>query len=375
VESLSVTPKQTPIRWKQLWSLAVLYGSVVIGWIAYQNYQPKLLEQFQFKGYTFLLAVAQGIILVITPPLAGRLGDKYRLKNGHRMPIITAGMSFAAMVFMAVAFTLFTNPDGIFKWLLPILIVFWLISMSIFTSPALSTMELFTPADKLPRAMAVITIVANLIYSLEPVIVDIIDYIGAPLTFITGGAVVFVSGLALKKNSLGLFKSTDNKEDNNRPMFTLDLKKSRHGFTFFTGAALGLGTTVMFNLFPDLYKVNLSTLLHGASPKLMLVGILVLSALISLPVSSLVNKYGMVRSLWVSLVALMFSMGAMFFVSGVAAVISVTIIFSVAFTALSVSSLPLAMSQSNYSEKVFCVGIFFSGVALPDGILSAIQTY
>jgi len=376
MEAISVASKESPIQWKQLWSLAALYGSVVIGWIAYQNYQPKLLEQFQFKDYTFLLAVAQGIILVITPPLAGRMGDKYRLKNGHRLPIITAGMSFAAMVFMAVAFTLLTNPGEIFKWVLPVLIVFWLISMSIFTSPALSTMELFTPADKLPRAMAIITIVANLIYSLEPVIVDIIDYIGAPLTFISGGVVVFISGLALKRNSLGLFKQTDNKENaQHQPKFVLDTQKSSYGFIFFLGTALGLGTTVMFNIFPELYKVQLGTILNGSSPKLVIMGILILSAMLSLPISSLVNKYGMIRCMWISLAFLMVSMGAMFVVSGVGVVITMTVIFSVAFTALSVSSLPLAMSQSNYYEKVFCVGIFFSGVALPDGILSAIQVF
>ncbi|HET7178537.1 MAG TPA: hypothetical protein VFI14_02380, partial [Chryseosolibacter sp.] len=28
------------IQWKQLWSLAALYGSIIIGWIAYENYQP-----------------------------------------------------------------------------------------------------------------------------------------------------------------------------------------------------------------------------------------------------------------------------------------------------------------------------------------------
>ena len=36
------------IHWKQLWSLASLYASIIIGWIAYQNYQPKLLIQFGF---------------------------------------------------------------------------------------------------------------------------------------------------------------------------------------------------------------------------------------------------------------------------------------------------------------------------------------
>jgi hypothetical protein len=46
-------------------------------------------------------------------------------------------------------------------------------------------------------------------------------------------------------------------------------------------------------------------------------------------------------------------------------------IFAIGFAALSVSTLPLAMEKSNYYEKVFCVGIFFSGVALPDGIVEA----
>ncbi|HCZ34499.1 MAG TPA: hypothetical protein DHV26_01065, partial [Cytophagales bacterium] len=174
--------KSEQIEWKQLWSLAALYGSIVIGWIAYHRYQPKLLNQFNFTEFTLALITVQGIVLVLTPPIAGRIGDRFRFKQGqgHRLPIISSGISFAAMVFMAVAFTLLGNPGEVFRWILPILIVLWLISMSIFTSPALSTLELFTPVDKLPRAMAILTIVGNLIYSLEPVIVDLIDYLGAP---------------------------------------------------------------------------------------------------------------------------------------------------------------------------------------------------
>ena len=76
------------IQWKQLWSLASLYGSIIIGWIAYENYQPKLLVQFQLPGFGFLLYVAQGFILVLTPLYAGKLGDRFRFKNGHRLPII-----------------------------------------------------------------------------------------------------------------------------------------------------------------------------------------------------------------------------------------------------------------------------------------------
>lgn len=354
-----------------MWSLAALYGSIVIGWIAYYRYQPKLLEEFRFTDFTFMLVLAQGIILVITPPLAGKLGDKYRFKKGHRIPIITAGISFAAMVFMAVAFTLITNPGDVFRWVLPVLIIFWLIAMSIFTSPALSTVELFAPVNKLPRAMAILTIVANLIYSLEPVIVDIIDFLGAPITFSVGGLVVFVSGYALKKNSLSLFKSqTLNKEESKK-----ERKASDYKFIFLLGVSLGFATTMLFNIFPDMLSTKLSSLVGKIDGNLYVVMILVLSALLSLPLSEVVNKLGMRRAFWFSVAGIFISMLGVFLFTSAVPVLVMTAIFSVMFTSLSVSSLPLAIQEAGFFEKVFCVGIFFSGVALPDGIVEAILVF
>lgn len=279
------------------------------------------------------------------------------------------------MVFMAVAFTLFSDPGEIFKWILPILIVFWLIAMSIFTSPALSTMELFTPVDKLPHAMAILTIVANLIYSIEPVIIDIIDFLGAPVTFITGGVVVFISGYALKKNTLSLFKLSNNEEAGPIASVASETQESHFGFIFFLGLALGLPTTIMFNLFPELFELKFGPLVNGVAGKVMLVYILVFSAFLSLPISFLVNKIGLKRSFWWSFSIIMLCMVSMFLFQSPILVCIMAAVFAVMFTALSVSSLPLAMGISNYYEKVFCVGIFFSGVAVPDGILEAIQAF
>jgi MFS family permease len=356
------------IQWKQLWSLAALYGSIIIGWIAYQNYQPKLLVQFQFTDFTFLLILAQAVIVVITPLIAGKLGDRYRVEKGHRLPIISSGISFAAMIFMAVAFTLLGNPGEIFKWVLPVLIVFWLIAMSIFTSPALSTIELFTPVDKLPHAMAILTIVSNVIYSVEPVIVDIIDYLGAPLTFICGGVVVFLSGYALKKTSLGLFKQTANEEA--EP--DIKSQKSQYGFIFFLGLSLGIATTILFNVFPSILETKLSTF-FSTDGKIILVGILLFSAILSWPVSYAVNKYGMSRIFQLSLVLLVLCVLGVWFVSAPVMVLVMVILFGVTFTSLSISALPLAINSSAFTEKVFCVGLFFSGVALPEGIMDTIQ--
>ncbi|HOX83429.1 MAG TPA: MFS transporter [Chryseolinea sp.] len=375
MQTLSLSSGETQIKWKQLWSLAALYGSIVIGWIAYQNYQPKLLEKFNFTDFSFILLVFQGIILVITPPIAGKLGDRYRFKAGHRIPIITTGISFAAMVFMAVAFTLLGNPGEIFKWVLPVLIVFWLIAMSIFTSPALSTLELFTPVDKLPSAMAILTIVANLIYSLEPVIIDIIDYLGAPLTFMAGGAVVFLSGYALKKTSLSLFKHSENKEARPIASMQFDTTRSNKPYIFFLGLALGIPTAILFKLFPDLLGDKLGVLLNGIDGKIMLVDLLVLSAILSIPVSNLVTKLGLEKSFWWSLAIIIISTIFIFTIQSPVIVLIMTVIFTVMFTALSVSSLPMAINNSNYYEKVFCVGIFFSGVAVLNGIIEAIQAF
>jgi hypothetical protein len=243
--------------------------------------------------------------------------------------------------------------------------------MSIFTSPALSTVELFTPVDKLPKAMALLTIVANLIYAVEPVIVDIIDYLGAPITFMAGGVVVLLSGYAMKKNSLGLFKQTGNKEQDQQG----STAKSAYAFIFLLGLLLGVATTTMFNFFPDMLATKLSALLNNADGKIVLVGMLVLSAIISWPISDMVNRYSMGRVFWLSCALVAISAAAIFFLQSAWLVMFMTFLFTVTFTSLSVSSLPLALSRSAFYEKVFCVGIFFSGVALPEGIVESIQTF
>lgn len=360
--------KSESIQWKQLWSLAAMYASIIIGWIAYHNYQPKLLVKFNFTEYTLLLTIAQSLILVVTPPIAGRLGDKFRFSRGHRLPIISTGIAFAAMVFMAVAFTLLSNPGEVFKWILPILIILWLVAMSIFTSPALSTLELFTPVDRLPRAMAVLTIVGNLIYSMEPVIVDIIDYIGAPLTFVAGGVVVFLSGYSLQRNSLGLFQQNSGRP---RAVFTLDTKRSPYPMIFMLGVALGIATTALFKFFPSALENSLGTMM-AIEGKYMVVAVLVLAAVFSLPASRMIDKYGVDKVFRGSaLAALVMIPGVLFIQQGFVAIL-LAVAFALAFAALSVSSLPLAINRANYYEKVFCVGIFFSGVELPDGLVDIV---
>jgi MFS family permease len=359
------------INWKLMLSVTALYASIVIGWICYEQYQPKLLVQFNFTHFALPLAIVQALVLTITPPIAGRLGDRYRFTRGHRYPIISLGISFAAMVFMAVAFTLISNPGDVFKWILPVLIISWLVAMSIFTSPALSTIETFIPVEKLPRAMAILTITGNLLNSLEPVIVDIIDFLGAPITFITGGVFVFGTGLFLRRNGLAFLKNGSEA----KPMakMVLDAQRSSYGFIFLMGSVLGIVTALLFHVFPGMLSPALQSMIPSGNGKYITVTVLIVSGLLSLPFSNYVVSYGVFKSFRASLVLSTLSIIGLFVLTSSVVVIALLVLFSVAFTALSVSALPLAMERSNYYEKVLCVGIFFSGVALPDGVLEVME--
>jgi len=365
--AVSQPTKSDQIQWLQLWSLAALYTSILIGWIAYENYQPKLLVQFSFTEFSFLLIVAQAIILVATPPIAGRLGDRFRQNKGHRIPIISGGISFAAMVFMAVAFTLLSNPGEVFKWILPILIIFWLIAMSIFTSPALSTIELFTPVEKLPTAMALFTIIGNLMYALEPVVVDIIDFLGAPVTFLAGGAVVFISGFALKKNSLVLFKQSNDHEAESASE-DVPFGFSQLLMLFGLGAILGLATTSLIEVFPKLFQQYISNSVD-VNGKVILVVMLVISAMLSWPLSKFAGSFGVQKLFIISFAGIILSGLGIMVVTSAPVLLLLASVFTIAFTSLSVTALPLAIQKANAAHKVFCVGVFFSGVALADGII------
>jgi hypothetical protein len=102
-------------------------------------------------------------------------------------------------------------------------------------------------------------------------------------------------------------------------------------------------------------------------------GILLLSALLSWPASQFADRYGVDRLFWMSISALALSTFAIFFVSSAFAVLLLTLIYTITFTSLSVVSLPMAINRASYSQKVFCVGIFFSGAALPEAIWQVMQ--
>lgn len=353
------------IQWKQMGSLLALYASVIIGWIAYHRYQPALLTTFDMTEFEPILIWAQAIILVLTPPLAGYLGDKYRNQLGNRLRIITLGVSFAAMIFMTVAFTLVVNPPQSFVlYALPILVVLWLFAMSLFTSPAISTIELFSPSSKLPITVAALTITSDLLYSLEPVIVDIIEFLGGAATFAVGGIIVSISGYLLRKYSLEVTVSgKETRPDDKQP-------QSKLGKVILLGVGMGVFSGIVIEILPD-YLDKLQSVI-GISGQWTSSLVLMLTAVFSIIISKKVKKDNIVKLLLVGLALSAVSMLGVFTMMSSWVVIISLLVFALFYGMVSVTALPLALENTSVKEKVFGVGIFFCGFEIPNSVIDVL---
>ena len=353
------------INWKQIISLGALNAAVVISWIAYHNYQPKVLEKFGVTDLEAFMKIAQMLVLVFIPPIAGIVGDYFIRKNGNHFVVFMVGISITAMVFMAVAFTVSGNPLESLKTILPVMIVIWLISMNIFHSPANSMLELFAPAHQLPLAMSVLTLITELLYALEPVVVNVIDSIGAVTTFVTGGILIFGSGIWFRSSTknINLRREADFKEDHTDHFVKIVL----------CGLAFGLANAILMNIFPALLHEKLdffrSETLQG---KQYVSLILAVSALAAIPISPLVNRWGTKKAVLIGLSITFMAISMIAIAPTGVSILTVPacVLFGLSFSLLAVSSFPFVLENVSRQHLTFGAGLFFGSFELIDGLMN-----
>lgn len=357
------------INWSQIWALAALNAAVVISWIAYHNYQPKVLVKFDMMHLKLFLIIAQALILVLIPPIAGWLGDLMIKQNGNRFVVFTVGISVTAMIFMAVAFTVSENPFVNMTWLLPIMIVLWLISMNIFHSPANSMIELFAPGKQLPVVMSIIAMINELLYALEPIIINLVDFLGATLTFVTGGVLLIVTGYFFRRAtrdqvSLQRFESQ-----------SATAKTNNYTIVIAGGFVFGLATAILMNVFPELLATKLkdfNSSIFGGNHFVSL--ILATAALFALPASRFTEKLGIQTALIIGLSITFVGIFAIYSLSDPILIVASCTIMALGYSVISVSSFPYAINNLTKQHITFGAGLFFGAAELADGILNYLQT-
>ena len=357
-------------NWKQIYSLMALNAAIVISWIAYHNYQPKVLEIFHFQQLSFFLIVAQALILVFIPPLAGIVADRVIRSGGNRFVVFTVGISVTAMVFMCVAFTVGTANTINLTAALPFMIVVWLISMNIFHSPANSMLELFAPAKELPTAMAMMVITTELIYAFEPLIVDFVDAIGPVPTFALGGVLLIITGYFFKKSTRSLSLVRDYQESKN--------STNDFALVLLAGLVLGLATALFKSYLPQKIEGAFEAMRQGGI-NIVITGSMVISfglvvaALAAWPFSKLVDRIGTEKSLVYGLTGAFVILIPSFFVGNVYALIFITLFAAPFISYATVAGFPYALGKLSAKNVTLGAGIFFGSVELADGVINILQ--
>lgn len=354
-------------NWSQIYSLLALNGAIVISWIAYHNYQPKVLEIFNFQDLSFFLIVAQAIILVFIPPIAGIIGDRVIRAGGNRFVVFTVGISVTAMVFMCVAFTVGTASTINLTAALPFMIVVWLISMNIFHSPANSMLDMFASAKSLPSAMALMVITTELLYALEPLIVGFVDFIGPVLTFAFGGVLLIVTGY--------IFRKTTRNINFNRHSDESKTPESNFFMVVLAGLALGLAVALIKIYVPN--KIDFWISSHGSDGNmkgsLVISLVLAIAAIVAWPLSKLVSRIGTEKSLFYGLAGTFFCLGIIAFIADASLLMVFAFLAAPFFSLASVSAFPFALGKLSVKNLTLGTGIFFGSTEVAEGVINILQ--
>jgi MFS family permease len=351
--------------WNQIYSLMALNAAIVISWIAYHNYQPKVLQLFNFQELSFFLVVAQAVILVFIPVVAGWFGDYMIKKNGNYFIVTTVGISVTAMVFMCVAFVVGSTHMINLTAALPVMIVIWLISMNIFHSPANSMLDLFAPARRLPAAMAMMVMTTDLLYAFEPIVVDLVDWMGPVITFAFGGVLLIVTGY--------LFRKTTRNVNFSRAAEEADAKESNFITVIGTGLVFGLVYAIIKNYMAEwlLAKSDINLPVHTSGVFVSLV--LITAAIAAWPLSFQVDKIGLSKSVIIGLIGATLSLGLVYIIPMEYPALVFALLAGVFLSLASVAAFPFALHNLSAKNITIGTGIFFGCFELAEGIISIME--
>ncbi len=353
------------LKWPEVYSLAALNAAVVISWIAYHEYQPVLMEKFNFTELVDFLLVTKALVLIIIPPIAGLVADHLMRRNGKFFTIFTIGIGSTAMVFMVVATIIGAGPISQVRPLLPLMIVIWLVAMNIFISPANSMIEAFAPAQKLPVVMGVLFLVTELIYALEPIVVELVHFFGDTLTFVVGGILIAGTGLIFHRVSSDevIQRRQQRLEESNQAA------QSLRSYFIILVVGLGLGTAKAFlvEFLPD-YAAK-STTAIGPYGQYISFGLLGFSAILGFAVSGLVSNMNLQRVLRLSTVVMIIGILMLLIAPNATLLVAGGVLTAVAFSFINVSGLPYAISHLSIKHMTYGVGIYIGASEVVTGIM------
>ena len=369
------------VLWKQVWGLAILKSAVSFSWTVYYFAQPKILEQIGMKDLGGFLLITVGVLGLIIEPLVGVYADRVQRRVGTRFPVINMGVLLTSLIFLTVAFGLkITIPPGL-VWVVPVLMVFWVASMKLFQTPALSLLWQFSTPKELPRANSILVLTMGLVAATGPFVTGLIEKMGFALTFALGGVILFVSATIMKRLS-GPGKDSGPKGRDMSPS-----EKSAEwesvkvdGKTllriFLIGFCLQIVTAPIYYIDPATIHEKL---LPGLEAKYITAAILVTSALVAIPIGKWVSNFGATKAMRLGMVVMTVLLGLLSLNynpgSAISPAIAIGFMVMLGITACLIfnTSVPYALKNVPGPRAALGTGMLFGGAGAAFALISLIS--
>lgn len=354
--------QQQKVLWVQVLALALVQGAIVLMWVIYNLYLGKLLGDFGFTPVfvTGILLLENGLAMLMEP-LMGNYSDRAQRWLGSQFPFIAVGVILASGLLMATAaLVTFGQPVGIFRWLLPVLLVAWAISMTLFRSPALSLLSRYAFGSGLPQAASLLTVMGAVAGAMGPLANKYILGLGPGIAF--GLASLILLGAAAMLRSVNRGVQGVHQPSGVRVRLSL----GNLALVFTVGWGTSLGFRLLMTTFPKVLK-TIPDLNVGLTMGMIFIAL----AITAIPAGNVARKLGNRQAILVGLVGLAITLSAMSWVGQTWAAVGIAIAIGACLSLVNNGTLPFALSMVPAQKAGLGTGMFFSGGALATSLFGA----
>ncbi|MDZ8186782.1 MAG: MFS transporter [Nostoc sp. ChiSLP02] len=340
------------ILWLQVWVLAAVQGAITLTWLIYNIYLPQLLTQFGFPAsFAVGLLVVENGLGAILEPLMGGLSDGARRWVGTRFPFISVGIILASALFIAIPCVVSSiAPDSIWRSLLPITLVAWALAMTVFRSPVMCLLGMYSTPAELPLAVSVVTFVGGFIGAFRPIANKYILSLGPVFTFAIGSFVLLAAVAALR---LINFPQTP-VDRHHAQIVKFPLQK--------LALILGTGFTVAWGIrfLMDVLGKVLKAQLNADNIDVQMVGIGIAIAIANIPAGMLATKTGNRQAMLYGICATIPSLLMMVFIGVQIPIIALIV---AGFSLIVNGAIPFALGLVPQRWAGLGIGMYFGGFA------------
>lgn len=362
------------VLWRQVWGLAALLAAILFSWMAYGFYQPVILTKLGFIQLAESLGIVQGFMGAAIEPLVGAMSDRLMRRVGSRLPAIAVGVTLSGLLFITIGLILHGNISMELRWIIPILMTFWVISMIIFRGPAIALLRQFAPTEALPVANSILTVVFGLVGALAPIFGRVIEFLGAANTFLFGAVMLMIGAILLwsaDPDSMVYLEadipsSSTSLTLKNQSTNTLLIQRI---IIFGVGLIAGFLANILLRVCPQKLHLTLSNI----SSEYIAALILLVCALSAIPLESRVKKWGINRSMVISLLSISIAIisSSVFHLTVIS--ISIVLFGGVAMGLLFITQIPWCLGRLLPHQAGLSTGLYFGGMGGATALVTLIS--